>query len=132
MKKETAEQLELFRQLQEKTEKAAQGESAEDQPAEETTTWAVGGKKRKRNKDKEAIPGVKLRKSSSVSDQLSKPLLPAKANTAEVPSAVESSKARGDTQIAATSTSTGTATAPSKSPSPPAGLGLAAYSSDED
>lgn len=61
VKKETAQQLELFRRQREETEKAARLEGAEES-TEQIETWAV--RKRKRVSQKE-LPGVKLRKSSS-------------------------------------------------------------------
>ena len=64
VRRETAEQLELFRQQQEKTERVALGDATEDKDGDEQS-WVVAGKKRKRAKDKGVLPGVKLRKASS-------------------------------------------------------------------
>jgi len=65
VKKDTAEQLNAFRQQREKSEKAAR--SSEDPSVSgEKDSWTVGGgKKRKREKGGQIVPGLKLRKSSS-------------------------------------------------------------------
>lgn len=72
MKKETTEQLELFRKLQEEADKVLLEEGGEKEAADggnvpEATEsqWAVHGRKRKRAKEKEVLKGVKLRKSST-------------------------------------------------------------------
>lgn len=65
VKKETTEQLEAFRKRQEEAEKEAkQGTVVEDASTIETT-WNVAGRKRKKTRS-EAIGGIKLRKTSSV------------------------------------------------------------------
>ncbi|KAL1306782.1 hypothetical protein AAFC00_005443 [Neodothiora populina] len=67
VKKETAEQLELFRRQQEGTEKAARlAEAPTNVTKQEGETWSV--KKRKRGPQKE-LPGVKLRKASSTASK---------------------------------------------------------------
>ena len=72
MKKETAEQLEAFRQHREAAEKALLDE-ADNQTNSNTgatmlgdqETWVTSGKKRRRPKDKDTLLGRKLRKMSS-------------------------------------------------------------------
>lgn len=63
IKKETAEGLALFRQQQEEEDKKARrgsdGAAVEQGAPAEEESWAHGGRKRKRAKDKEAIKGVK-------------------------------------------------------------------------
>ena len=79
VKKETAEQLDLFRRQQEKADQALAAEP-EAPPAPETaggdgsppgqaSEWTVPAKKRKRGKDNEKLKGLKLRKSSSSSSK---------------------------------------------------------------
>ena len=82
VKKETKEQLDLFRRQQEEADKAlldAAGNEATVAPATagsspmEEGQWAVNARKRKRVKEKEVLKGVKLRKSSSTSEQVASP-----------------------------------------------------------
>ena len=73
IKKETTEQLDLFRRQQEEADKAFAAEAADGNlvsggsPTEEEQ-WAVSGKKRRRAKEKQVLKGVKLRKMSSTSE----------------------------------------------------------------
>jgi len=72
VKKETAEQVEAFRQQREAAEKALLDE-ADDQQRSNTgivsaidqETWATSARKRRRTKDKDPLIGTKLRKMSS-------------------------------------------------------------------
>ena len=77
VKRETTEQLDLFRRQQEKADKlvldeggdvdnAQVGKSQSPETAE--SQWAVISRKRKRLKDKEGLRGVKIRKSSSTDE----------------------------------------------------------------
>lgn len=70
VKKETAERLEAFRRQQDDTEKASRGAAPEASNQSEGDTWAFNARKRKRTKEKEAIAGLKLRKSSSSATQM--------------------------------------------------------------
>ncbi|KAI9716482.1 MAG: hypothetical protein M1812_005377 [Candelaria pacifica] len=75
VKKETTEQLDLFRKQQEEADKAlllaetnaekANPGGGSASPIAEEEQWVINGRKRKKGKDKEALKGVKLRKSSS-------------------------------------------------------------------
>ena len=76
MKKETAEQLEAFRQQREAAEKALLDEAENQQKGNPRTvsspdqeTWATSGKKRRRLKEKDTLMGTKLRKFSSSADK---------------------------------------------------------------
>jgi hypothetical protein len=69
VKKETFEQLDLFRRQREEAERKAQGleeESTEAPQEEDTNQWAAVGRKRKKGPEVGLLKGVKLRKSSSV------------------------------------------------------------------
>lgn len=66
IRKETSEQLALFRKHQEEAEREALAKSGS--PVEEQDTWVVGGKKRKKIPEKGSLLGIKLRKSSTSSD----------------------------------------------------------------
>ncbi len=78
VKKETAEQLDLFRRQQEEADKALLNEGGDTtepsplgnvgSPPAAESNWTVNASKRKRAKDKEGLKGVKLRKSSSTSE----------------------------------------------------------------
>ena len=74
MKKETREQLDLFRRQQEEADKALrEGENGKEveqagSPTGGDSQWAFSGKKRKRLKEKEGLRGVKLRKPSLAQD----------------------------------------------------------------
>ena len=63
VRKETSERLEQFRKQQEQAQKAEPSEESKKGPVAEEEHWTAAPRKRKREKD--AIPGVKLRKSSS-------------------------------------------------------------------
>lgn len=70
VKKETQEGLALFRQQQEEADKNARrlsGAAIEEAPLVEDESWAAG-RKRKRAKAKEALKGVKVRRSSTVTE----------------------------------------------------------------
>ncbi|KAI4242181.1 MAG: hypothetical protein LQ352_007291 [Teloschistes flavicans] len=77
VKKETSEQLRRFRRQQEEADKEVVEETANGKvvsPEAETATsnaepqWAINARKRKRAKDSEILPGLKLRKASSASE----------------------------------------------------------------
>ncbi|EEH08003.1 conserved hypothetical protein [Histoplasma capsulatum G186AR] len=71
LKRETREQLEIFHRQRQEAEKALIGTGSGDLNSGEATLtadeeqWTISGRKRRRAKEKDAIPGVKLRKSSS-------------------------------------------------------------------
>lgn len=76
IKKETTEQLDLFRRQQEEADKALLAEAADSNGAigvvgagsVEGEQWVVNGKKRRRGKEKQVLKGVKLRRTSSAGD----------------------------------------------------------------
>ncbi|KAK4506952.1 hypothetical protein PRZ48_000685 [Zasmidium cellare] len=129
VKKQTREELDAFRRQQEEAEKAAKVAGGEDaSEAVDSTSWSVG-KKRKKGREG-LLGGVKLRKASS-GEKASGTVEPAanaspstpKEEPAKVADAVKGSGQPGSP--------------PDKPAVPPkaasgAGLGLAAYSSDED
>lgn len=141
VKRDTREQLDAFRQQQIDAErKNASPAAAQD--TSEQTTWAVG---RKRKKDHKPLGGVKLRKSSSTAadkesavssivavanitdEKTVPPQKPSVSST--VPKAGEDAVGAitsGDEKRKDIPSSTAAGTAA------PAGLGLGAYSSDED
>lgn len=77
VKRETTEQLDLFRRQQEEADKALLKESEEKEdgeggkagsPTAGENQWAINARKRKRVKEKEVLKGVKVRKGSSTSE----------------------------------------------------------------
>jgi hypothetical protein len=67
VKKETSEQLDLFRRQQEDAERRALEEEATEVLSPEDGQWTAAGRKRKKGPEAGLLKGVKLRKSSSVS-----------------------------------------------------------------
>ena len=72
MKRETSEQLGLFRRQQEEADRVAREEGRDiegEGRVEGGETWAVKGK-RKRGREKEGLKGFKLRKGSSTGEKV--------------------------------------------------------------
>ncbi|KAL8863131.1 MAG: hypothetical protein Q9178_000505 [Gyalolechia marmorata] len=150
VKKETAEQLNLFRRQQDEADKASLDltgtrTDASSEPGTQPETfaansqWAINARKRKRLKDKGVLPGVKLRKSSSTSETPTSPLLAIPRTSSGVKdSPVQGSKAAIDQGKASHIGDNGDVESPQvkaslDSPKPTVGaLGLSGYSSEED
>jgi chorismate mutase len=133
-KKHTKEHLEVFRKQQEEAERVAKElEAATAAPPTVSETWAVGPRKRKKGKEKDGIGGLKIRRTST--GDKAKEAVDAKTKD----QAADSSRA---TPVIADKTTEKSAekvpdkpAAPTSPPPPPvtaAGLGLGAYSSDEE
>ena len=150
VRKETSQQLDAFREQQRQTESSASQLEAE--PAVEVVeSWATGPRKRKKGRES-VIGGVKLRRVSTTEKQevssagaATKTDDPAEPTTAEaeVQEANISQSASSELDAAAPKASIPSSKVksspkidekePSTAPSSPVvGLGLAAYSSDED
>lgn len=79
VRRETGEQLDAFRRLQEEKDKEllegsivgedVNGDGKSGSPVSGEGQWAVNARKRKRAKEKEGLRGVKLRKTSSTSER---------------------------------------------------------------
>lgn len=150
VRKETSEQLELFRRQQEEAEKAALREGTSGSPLAEEEQWHTGGRKRKKANDKGPLKGVKLRKASSAAEKpdiamasvatsaavVSKPETARNGSSAASPTAapVEAPVPAISASAAPAKSPDTIATSPPKAPSAkgPALLGLGGYSSDED
>lgn len=150
VKKETTEQLDLFRKQQEQADKAlleeggnideAKGEGQAGSPTGGENQWAVNAKKRKRVKEKESLKGFKLRKSSSTAER---PTASPKERQ-EVEKVVDATPPEPNVESnkSASPVSTGIATPTEASQSTIKGgtpkpavtpnLGLGGYSSDEE
>ena len=154
VKRETSEQLNLFRRQQEEAEKAALDGNITNitagsptDPSSETQ-WALNARKRKRAKEDKGLEGVKIRRSSTSTDIA--PSTPDHATTADQSTSTITTKNKDNTKsegtnevekpIASPSAKATENTAlplPSKVPASAkagmgAGLGLADYSSDDD
>lgn len=77
IRRETAEQLDLFRRQQEEADKALLVEAAVDgdgaggvggDGAVEGEQWVVSGKKRRRGRERQVLKGIKLRKTSATGE----------------------------------------------------------------
>lgn len=153
VKKETTEQLDVFRRQQEEADKALLSEATSTNDASplgltsSESQWAINARKRKRAKEKEGLKGVKLRKMSSASDAPAKPVEPDQAtpfltDDKEAALAKGPSVGNGDDLIKEAQSSPvandNAAITPSafsihdKPITLGLGLGLVGYSSDED
>ena len=150
VKRETTEQLDLFRRQQEEADKVLleEGRDADGTKAEAGSPeagegqWAVNARKRKRVKEKESLKGVKIRKSSSANETSVKPSEDTqKSETGKVGSVSAATVGEQETDRTSTSPKAQSvagqeAVAKAKTgnptPSNATGLGLAGYSSDEE
>lgn len=137
MKKETREQLELFKKQQDEAERAAAAGSPDEATGDRAESWtAAAGRKRKKGKEKEGVLGLKLRKASSAGEGGNKDAKEAlrkdgPEHAVKVPSEAEA-KTVHITKAPSASKSPEAASALSKAASSSTGLGLGGYSSDED
>ncbi|KAK3117480.1 hypothetical protein LTR53_001080 [Teratosphaeriaceae sp. CCFEE 6253] len=126
VRKETREQLQAFRQQQDEAEKAARQEkSLED--AAQSGAWSVSTRKRKKGREMEGIGRLKLRRVSTADDKDEGGSPESSTVTVQAlpkPTAPDIA----EDNLASLLSKTGSTT-PS---SPPPGLGLGAYSSDEE
>ena len=151
MKKETTEQLDIFRRQQEEADKALLGDAVVtgdtsalarlNTPSTEAQ-WAINARKRKRAKDKDGLKGVKLRKSSTNEPPLGSMI----AHDENKYSSVQKEKADRDTsrsvgngsgdvkevQLSPGVSSSGLMPSSKEQKPVTVGLGLTGYSSDEE
>lgn len=137
MRKQTAEEMQAFKQQQEEAEKKAKAAETSQTPETASTSWAVS-RKRKKGKE-EVFGGVKLRKASSGEPSpasKSPAVADARTSTKKDPAAADTPQTAGgkDNRAATVSSPEKDKMSTSKPPAAvsSAGLGLAAYSSDED
>ena len=155
LKKETNEQLEVFHRQRQEAEKSALASGDANDPNRveaasptEEEQWSIPGRKRRRTKEKDSLPGIKLRKASSGTKPASsnlegKPAVGKVNNTkspAEIvressdstkPTAEETGKGKDGKPDSYASPSTQKSMAELPKPASSA-LGLGAYDSDED
>lgn len=143
VKKETTEQLDVFRRQQEEADKALLSEAAGTNDASplglvsRESQWAINAPKRKRAKEKEGLKGVKLRKLSSPSanDQATLIVDGNEATLAKGPSVVNTDDLIKEAQSPSVSSDNAairSSTSPTQEKPITLGLGLVGYSSDED
>ena len=157
VKKETTEQLNLFRRQQEEADKALLEETEEAategnetgkarSPTAGESHWTINARKRKRAKEKEILKGVKLRKSST--NERPVELVAAKSEGAlnkpeekgahaatkvkEKETAEKKASSLAPRDIATANTSPSQDIKDSPKPGGTLGLSLAGYSSDEE
>jgi hypothetical protein len=141
VKRETFEQLDLFRRQREEAERKARGleeESTEAPKQEDVGQWAAVGRKRKKGSEAGLLKGVKLRKSSSVPEEknivdrakaIKQSGLDVKTNLQSTASAENDSKSSATTIVNATKPPAGQPTSKSVNT---LSLGLGYASSDDD
>lgn len=126
VKKDTKEHLDEFRRQQEEAEKAAREQEGAEEPTQVGESWAAGPRKRKKGKEREGIGGLKIRRTESGEKKGEE-------------GGKKAEEKADDKSVANTATKEETKAKPDLSTSPPPvtaspalGLGLGAYSSDED
>lgn len=150
VKKETSEQLDIFRRQQEEADKALlsediiAGDTHTSGKAETLSTeaqWAINARKRKRAKDKDGLKGVKLRKSSTSEASIGSVIEHKKAMQSssrkeemDRDASRSESNRNGDVREAQQSpgVSNSTTVPSSKEQASTVGLGLGGYSSDDE
>ena len=157
VKKETIEQLDLFRRQQEEADKAllleesGRQEDKAGSPTGEGSQWAINARKRKRVKEKEGIKGLKLRKSSTKDEgpisvtkttseepsNLGTKAKDDKPTSESIPSIIPAESAKSPNRASPNTTKEFTPSKvqlkpPVDKPKTPLGLDLAGYSSDDD
>ena len=153
VKRETTEQLDVFRRQQEQADKAYLDEGNDSDPSNVVVTagspevghtqWAVNAKKRKRVKEKDGLNGVKVRKSSETiegsKDSNRKNDETVKRGIAKAPISGVSEREQSQSKFKTLDATSMKANLPPaskevQSPKQPCngGLGLVEYSSDED
>lgn len=136
VKKETREQLELFRRQQEEAERKALEEDNTEAPKEDQVQWAAPGRKRKKGPDSTLLRGIKLRKSSSATEERQTVETSSSEKEKGALSALgkdaASSAANPTTASPAVTASKTSVASPPAKPSNMLSLGLGYASSDED
>jgi hypothetical protein len=130
-KRATKEGLEEFRKQQEEAERAAKEQEGAVSPPTVSETWSVGPRKRKKGKEKDVIGGLKIRRTSTGEQEKKLEDTP-KLSTTKAENRAAPSKAQEQASTKEQSDKKPASTPPVSPPAPVAGLGLGAYSSDED
>jgi hypothetical protein len=140
VRKETFEQLDLFRRQREEAERKARGLEEEGTAApqeDDVGQWAAVGRKRKKGPEAGLLKGVKLRKSSSATEE-KKPVNEAKGTKESVQGtaikSLSTAASKDDAKNFASPAATTklSSAAPSKKPANTLSLGLGYASSDDE
>ena len=140
MSKQTRVDLEAFRAQQEEAEKAAKLEEEGATTPAIAETWSVGPRKRKKAREGEAVGGIKFRRTSTAKSgeggasqkQASAAAVGITPDPSLESSGKTSSAADGKSSVSKEDIVSPAAASPLSPPAPISGLGLAAYSSDEE
>ncbi|KAF1936298.1 hypothetical protein EJ02DRAFT_96235 [Clathrospora elynae] len=138
VRKETFEQLDLFRRQREEAERKALEDDSTEVPAQDGGEWVAVGRKRKKGPEASLLKGVKLRKSNSVAEE-KKSVNEAKAakeliqttTTATLSTLISKDTAKSASTSAGTKSKPLSAI-PSAKPSNSLSLGLGYASSDDE
>ncbi|KAL6702378.1 hypothetical protein ACN47E_002494 [Coniothyrium glycines] len=131
VRKETSEQLDLFRRQQEEAESRALEAEAAQNPVQEDEQWAAAGRKRKKGLEGGLLKGVKLRKASAMKDDKHAEKTTAEAVSTKFDTTKISTSKPGAEMKPATATKTA-AGLPKAESTNTLSLGLGYASSDED
>jgi hypothetical protein len=131
-KRATKEGLEEFRKQQEEAERAAKEQEGAVSPPTVSESWSVGPRKRKMGNQKGGIGGLKIRRTST--GKQAKKLEGTPKPVATKPDEQTASPKAQELQssIKEQSGEKPASTLPASPSAPATGLGLGAYSSDED
>ncbi|KAJ5151921.1 hypothetical protein N7492_010216 [Penicillium capsulatum] len=143
VKKDTADQLEVFRKQREEAEKALLGPTSSDVTPVEEEEWSIPARKRRRDKGKDLLlPGKKRKASAAETEKTSLHQEPATSksykdttqDTNPQPADTKPQDAAKAIPAGQSSNTTDKDQADAKQPAKPApvALGLAAYGSDSD
>ena len=125
----TKEGLEEFRKQQEEAERVAKEQEGAVSPPTVTESWSVGPRKRKKGKEKDGIGGLKIRRTSTSEQAKKLEDTPEPSSTTKLDGhQAATAKVQEQASIKEQSDKKPASTPPALA----AGLGLGAYSSDED
>ena len=128
----TKEGLEEFRKQQEEAERVAKEQEGAVSPPTVSESWSVGPRKRKKGKEKDAmIGGLKIRRTST-GEQAKKFEDTPKPSTSKTDDQAHHSKVKEQPSLQEQGEKKPASVPLVSPPAPAAGLGLGAYSSDED
>jgi hypothetical protein len=129
VRKDTLEQLDVFRRQKEEAERKAMEDETADAPTEEEVQWVAPGRKRKKGPETSLLKGVKLRKQSSAAEENKTTAQPAKQQEKKPQAAKGPSPTVESKDIASGVTPS---SAPSQKLTTALSLGLGYASSDDD
>ena len=140
IRKQTNEELDTFRQQQEKAERAARAEEGRNEDIQPDVQWHAGPRKKRKVVEKEGVKGVKIRRVSSTAGEGALDTQPQSSSkssqaTKLIPASPESQLIEGkgaELHSARSAQRDLSSHAPVTTPPPTVALGLGAYSSEEE